>query len=251
MKTLKAIFFDVDGTIVDTEKDGHRVAFNEAFKQFGINADWSVQKYHKLLQVAGGKERMKSFFLEEGMDLLPKGKTLDECIPQLHLSKTEIFVSLIENRRLPLRPGIKRIMQQANERDIKIGICTTSNEKAAKAILSSLLSEIKIDFILAGDVVRNKKPDPEIYYLALQKAGVSNREALVVEDSENGVLAAKAAGLKTIVTVNEYTRNENLSQADVVISSFGNDHEITQILDGKITLSSKQQVDIDDLIGIL
>jgi len=190
MKTLKAIFFDVDGTIIDTEKDGHRVAFNEAFKHFGIHAQWSIQKYHKLLQIAGGKERMKSFFLEEGMDLLPQGKTLDECIPQLHQLKTEIFVSLIENRRLPLRPGIKRIMQEASERDIKIGICTTSNEKAAKAILSSLLSEIEIDFTLAGDVVRNKKPDPEIYYLALQRAGVRNKEALVIEDSDTGLLSA-------------------------------------------------------------
>jgi len=115
MQELKAIFFDMDGTIVDTEKDGHRVAFNEAFSRSGIQAEWSVEEYHQLLQIAGGKERMKYYFQNKGQKSISQEKSLDELVQQLHLLKTEIFVSLIETGMLPLRPGIKRIMKEANE----------------------------------------------------------------------------------------------------------------------------------------
>lgn len=247
MQELKAIFFDMDGTIVDTEKDGHRVAFNEAFSQYGIKAEWNIAKYQQLLKIAGGKERMKFYFQEDGKKYLPNGKSLDDIVQQLHLLKTEIFISLIENGKLPLRPGIKRIMKEANEKGILIGICTTSNEKAVKAIVNSLLKEVKIDLILAGDIVTKKKPDPEIYLLALQKTGLSGNEALVIEDSENGVIAGKEAGLKVLVTINEYTKNENLIRADAIVSSLGNENEKSQILAGSLKLSDCQIVHINDL----
>jgi HAD superfamily hydrolase (TIGR01509 family) len=247
MQELKAIFFDMDGTIVDTEKDGHRVAFNEAFSRSGIKADWSVEEYHQLLQIAGGKERMKFYFQEEGKKYLSVEKPLDDLVQQLHLLKTEIFVSLIETGMLPLRPGIKRIMKEANERGILLGICTTSNEKAVKAIVNALLAEVKIDIILAGDVVTKKKPDPEIYLLALKKTGFSANEALVVEDSENGVIAGKEAHIKVLATVNEYTKNEDLSRADAVVTSLGNETEKAMVLAGYLELSDPQMVHIDDL----
>jgi HAD superfamily hydrolase (TIGR01509 family) len=247
MQELKAIFFDMDGTIVDTEKDGHRVAFNEAFSRSGIKAEWSVEEYHQLLQIAGGKERMKFYFQEKGRKYIPQEKSLGELVQQLHLLKTEIFISLIETGMLPLRPGIKRIMKEANEKGILIGICTTSNEKAVKAIVNSLLAEVKIDLILAGDVVTKKKPDPEIYLLALKKTGFSANEALVVEDSENGVIAGKEAHIKVFATVNEYTKNEDLSRADAVVSSLGNQNEKTLILAGNLELRDPQMVHIDDL----
>lgn len=250
MQQLKAIFFDMDGTIVDTEKDGHRVAFNEAFKQSGIDAEWSVAMYHKLLQIAGGKERMKFYFENEGKKHLPAGKSLDELVQQLHLLKTGIFISLIENGKLPLRAGIKRIMQQACENGILVGICSTSNEKAVKAIADSLLSEIKIGLILAGDVVTRKKPDPEIYQLALQKTGFSANEVLVVEDSENGLIAGKEAGIKVLVTVNEYTKNENLTRADAVITSLGDEHETATVLAGSLKLNGRKMIDINDLFKL-
>jgi HAD superfamily hydrolase (TIGR01509 family) len=247
MQELKAIFFDMDGTIVDTEKDGHRVAFNEAFSRYGINAEWSVEEYHQLLQIAGGKERMKFYFQNKGRKNIPQKKSLDDLVQQLHLLKTEIFVTLIETGMLPLRPGIKRIMKEANEKGILLGICTTSNEKAVKAIVNSLLAEIKIDLILAGDVVTKKKPDPEIYLLALEKTGISANEALVIEDSENGVIAGKEAHIKVLATVNEYTKNEDLSRADAVVSSLGNQNEKTLILAGNLELRDPQMVHIDDL----
>lgn len=247
MQNLKAIFFDMDGTIIDTEKDGHRVAFNEAFSRVGISAEWNVAKYHRLLQIAGGKERMKFYFQNEGKKYLPAGQSVDEFVQKLHLLKTEIFISLIENGQLPLRPGIKRIMKEANEKEISIGICTTSNEKAVKAIVNSLLADIKIDFILAGDVVTKKKPDPEIYLLALQKTGFPGNEVIVVEDSENGLIAGKGAGIKVLVTINEYTKNENLKGADALVTSLGGNHEHAIILAGKLKLSDNRMVHIKDL----
>ena len=248
MQQLKAIFFDMDGTIIDTEKDGHRVAFNEAFARLGINAEWDVSKYHQLLQIAGGKERMKFFFQGEGKEFLPAEKSIDDFVQQLHLLKTEIFVSLIESSKLPLRPGIKRLMQEANEKGILIGICTTSNEKAVKAIVNSLLSEIKIDFILAGDIVTNKKPDPEIYLLALQKTGLTGDEVVVVEDSENGLIAGKSAGIKVLVTVNEYTKNENTTGAEAVITSLGDENEKANVLAGDLKLIDNKMVHVRDLL---
>jgi HAD superfamily hydrolase (TIGR01509 family) len=248
MQQLKAIFFDMDGTIIDTERDGHRVAFNEAFARLGINAEWDVAKYHQLLQIAGGKERMKFFFQGEGKEFLPAEKSIDDFVQQLHLLKTEIFVSLIESSKLPLRPGIKRLMQEANEKGILIGICTTSNEKAVKAIVNSLLTGIKIDLILAGDIVANKKPDPEIYLLALQKTGLAGDEVLVVEDSENGLIAGKAAGIKVLVTVNEYTKNENMTGAEAVLISLGDENEKANVLAGYIKLIDNKMVHVRDLL---
>jgi HAD superfamily hydrolase (TIGR01509 family) len=248
MQQLKAIFFDMDGTIIDTEKDGHRVAFNEAFARLGINAEWDVAKYHQLLQIAGGKERMKFFFQGEGKEYLPAEKSIDDFVQQLHLLKTEIFVSLIESSKLPLRPGIKRLMQEANEKGILIGICTTSNEKAVKAIVNSLLADIKIDLILAGDIVAKKKPDPEIYLLALQKTGLTGDEVVVVEDSENGLIAGKAAGIKVLVTVNEYTKNENMTGAEAVVTSLGDENEKSQVLEGNLKLTDNKMVHVRDLL---
>ncbi len=250
MQKFKAILFDMDGTIVDTEKDGHRVAFNEAFAKSGIKAEWSVARYHQLLQIAGGKERMKTFFQEDGKAFLNEGENLDQLVRKLHELKTSIFVSLIENGNLPLRPGIKRIMKQANEQGILVGICTTSNEKAVRAIVNSLLSDVKIDLILAGDVVSRKKPDPEIYRMALAKTGFSPTEVLVVEDSENGIIAAKEAGIKVLATINEYTRNEDLSRADASVTSLGDENEKAQVLAGNLKLRDNLMLHINDMFEI-
>jgi HAD superfamily hydrolase (TIGR01509 family) len=221
MNKIKAIFFDQDGVIIDTEKDGHRVAFNETFKDFGFKVEWDVEKYHELLQVAGGKERMRHYLHTEGFGVEIKPEEEDELIKELHRRKTALFVDLIESGRLPLRSGVKRIMQEANRAGLILGICTTSNERSAHAVAYQILKDIKFDFVLAGDVVSKKKPDPEIYLLALEKACVSPEEAFVIEDSRNGVVAAKAAGLPVLATTNDYTEKEDLSQADLVITSLG------------------------------
>ncbi|MBN2375202.1 MAG: HAD-IA family hydrolase [Sedimentisphaerales bacterium] len=221
MAEIKAIIFDQDGVIIDTERDGHRVAFNETFKEFGFDAEWDVEYYHELLQIAGGKERMKHHLETKGFGVEVDPDEVDELIKKLHKRKTEIFVELIESGKLPLRPGVKRVMQEAMDAGLIVGVCTTSNEKAANAVAHGILKDIKFAFVLAGDIVKKKKPDPEIYTLALEKTGLEPEECMVVEDSHNGVLAAKAAGMHCIATTNGYTENEDLSQADIIVSCLG------------------------------
>jgi HAD superfamily hydrolase (TIGR01509 family) len=221
MAQIKAIFFDQDGVIIDTERDGHRVAFNQTFKEFGYNFEWSVEKYHELLQIAGGKERMKHYLHTDGFGVEVKPEEEDELIKALHKKKTQTFVELIESGELPLRPGIKRFMQEAMEAGLRLVICTTSNEKAAQAVAYKILKDITFEYVLAGDIVSKKKPDPEIYNLALEKTGLKPEECVVVEDSRNGVLAGKAAGLYVVATTNVYTEQENLSEADIVVTCLG------------------------------
>lgn len=221
MSKIKAVFFDQDGVIIDTERDGHRVSFNMTFKEYGFTDEWSVEYYHELLQVAGGKERMKHHSRTEGFSKPVSEEELDDLVKEMHKRKTALFVELIETGKLPLRPGIHRMMKEAMDAGLKIAVCTTSNEKAAKAVTEKVLSDIKFDIVLAGDVVSKKKPDPEIYNLALSKLGLQPDEVIVFEDSRNGVLAAKAAGLNVVVTTNVYTEKEDVNDGDIIVSCLG------------------------------
>jgi HAD superfamily hydrolase (TIGR01509 family) len=221
MAQIKGIFFDQDGVIIDTERDGHRVAFNETFKEFGYPFEWGVDEYHELLQVAGGKERMKHYYETKGFGVEVEPEELDELIPRMHKRKTAVFIELIESGRLPLRPGVRRFMKEIVDAGLKIGVCTTSNEKAAHAVAHQILAGIPFDFVLAGDVVSKKKPDPEIYNLALERTGLKPEECVVIEDSRNGVLAAKAAGMHVVATTNAYTEKEDLHEADIVLTCLG------------------------------
>jgi HAD superfamily hydrolase (TIGR01509 family) len=221
MAKIRGFFFDQDGVIIDTERDGHRVAFNRTFKEFGFNVEWDVETYHGLLQIAGGKERMKHYLHEMGFGVKVTPEEEEDLIKKLHKRKTEIFIELIESGSLPLRPGIRRIMHEINELGFVLGICTTSNAQAAHAITKGILADISFDLVLAGDVVSRKKPDPEIYLLALEKTGLQAKESICIEDSHNGVVAARAAGLHVVATTNVYTAQEDLSRADIVVTCLG------------------------------
>ncbi|MBN1147076.1 MAG: HAD-IA family hydrolase [Anaerolineales bacterium] len=235
MSQIKAVFFDQDGVIIDTERDGHRVAFNMTFKDFGYDFEWGVEYYHELLQVAGGKERMKHHLQTRGFGKEVKPEEVDELIKAMHKHKTARFVELIETGKLPLRPGIHRFMKEIAGAGLTIGVCTTSNEKAAHAVAYGILADIPFNFVLAGDIVSKKKPDPEIYNLALSKTGLKPDECLVIEDSRNGVLAAKAAGMHIVATTNVYTEKEDLSDADVIATCLGDkDGEKGILKKGKI-----------------
>ncbi|HKJ40151.1 MAG TPA: HAD-IA family hydrolase, partial [Anaerolineales bacterium] len=161
---------------------------------------------------------------------------IDDLVKEMHKRKTALFVELIETGKLPLRPGIHRFMKEAMEAGLKLAVTTTSNEQAAKAVTETVLSDIKFDLIIAGDMVSKKKPDPEIYNMALAKLGLNKDEAFVVEDSKNGLAAAKAADLKTIVTTNYYTEQEDVSAGDVIVSCLGDpDGEKAEIRKGDIS----------------
>jgi len=250
MAEIKAIIFDQDGVIIDTERDGHRVAFNKTFKEFGFEFEWDVDYYHELLQVAGGKERMRHHLHTRGFGREVKPEEEDELIKAMHKRKTEIFIELIKEGALPLRPGINRIMKEAMNRGLKVGICTTSNEKAAHAVAYEILKDIKFDFVLAGDVVEKKKPDPDIYLLALKKGGLKAEECIVMEDSRNGLLAAKAAGMNVVVTTNHYTEKEDLREADIIVTCLGDpDGEKGKLKQGGEGINYNGVLGIDQLIA--
>jgi HAD superfamily hydrolase (TIGR01509 family) len=221
MPKIKALIFDQDGVIIDTERDGHRVAFNKTFQEFGHDVEWDVDYYHEMLQVGGGKERMKHYIQTVGLGTPMSEEQIDELVKKLHKRKTDMFIEMIESGQLPLRPGVRRIMNEAVQAGLTVGICTTSNQRAADAIANKILADIPFAFVLAGDIVSRKKPDPEIYQLALEKTGYQPTECIVIEDSRNGVTAAKGAGMNVVATTNPYTEQEDLSAADIIVSCLG------------------------------
>lgn len=208
--------------LVDTERDVHRVAFNRAFQAFGIDADWDVATYGELLLIAGGKERMRHYFDRHGWPDTEFGSH-DELIAALHQKKTAIGAEMIAKGEAALRPGIARIVDEAIAADVRLGVCTTSNPAFIDAVLDLLgpARKAKFAFVHAGDVVKKKKPDPEIYELAKQSLGLPAAACVVIEDSRNGLLAATGAGLPTLVTTSTYTVDEDFAEAARVVSELG------------------------------
>ena len=219
---IKAVFFDQDGVIIDTERDGHRVAFNRTFKEFGFDVEWSVEEYHELLQVGGGKERMRHYFNQTGWpdDVGDR----DSFIMEMHKLKTDLFMKIIASGELPLRPGVARLVDEVIAEGLVLAVCSTSNERAVNLVVGTMLGaerRARFSAILAGDVVSQKKPDPEIYNLAMERLDLRPLECVVVEDSRNGLLAAKAAGAHCVVTTNGYTENEDFASADLIVPELG------------------------------
>ena len=248
MKEIKALFFDHDGTIIDTEKDGHRVAFNKAFKEFGFDIEWDVDTYYKLLEVAGGKERMRHYLHTEGFGKQVAFEDEGKLILDLHKKKTEIFIELIRSGSLPLRPGIHRIMKEANEKGVAICVCTTAAAESANAVVNTLLSDIQFDHILAGDIIKNKKPAPDIYNLALEKTGFSSEECVAIEDSSVGLRAGLAAGLPVVITTSIYTKDEDFTGADLIVNCLGDvDGKHAEIIKGEIGTQFAGAITLDHI----
>jgi HAD superfamily hydrolase (TIGR01509 family) len=220
------------------------------FKEFGFSDDWSVDYYHELLQIGGGKERMKHHLETRGFSKPVPPEEADELIKTMHKRKTAIFVNLIETGKLPLRPGIHRFMKEAMDAGLKIGVCTTSNEQTTKAITEKMLADIRFDLVLAGDIVSKKKPDPEIYNLAISKTGLMPQEVIVIEDSHIGVQSAKDAGTYVVVTTNPYTEKEDVSSGDIILTSLGDpDGEKAMLRKGGTGLEFDGVLHMKSLIG--
>uniref|UniRef100_A0A383WAR1 Uncharacterized protein n=1 Tax=Tetradesmus obliquus TaxID=3088 RepID=A0A383WAR1_TETOB len=223
----EALLFDCDGVLVDTERDGHRVSFNEAFKQKGLDHAWGVELYGKLLEIGGGKERMTKYFKDvEDQEPFKSTKDLEArktLVAELHKLKTDLFMQLVETGAMPLRPGVRRLVEEAVAAGVPVAVCSTSNERAVSSIVRVMLGEkvASIMRVFAGDVVPKKKPDPAIYLLAAKELGVNPARCVVVEDSRIGLQAAKAAGMTCVVTKSSYTQNEDFGSADAVHDCIG------------------------------
>ena len=230
MAELKALIFDVDGTLADTERDGHRVAFNRAFEEAGLEWRWSVELYGELLDVTGGKERIRHYLELELPQFEPPG-SLEEFIAGLHGSKTEHYLRLLREGQIGLRPGVERLLREAREAGLTLAIATTTTPANVVYLLEANLGRESIEWfsvIAAGDVVPAKKPAPDIFHYALTHLALGPEHCLAFEDSENGLRATTAAELRTVVTANEYTRGQDFSEADLVLDQPGRPFEVLQ-----------------------
>ncbi|CAJ1358992.1 unnamed protein product, partial [Effrenium voratum] len=216
-----ALLLDCDGTLVETERDGHRVAFNKAFEEKGYDFEWDAELYGELLTTGGGKERMVRYFKDYNPDAWNYEDEPEKdhpAIMELHELKTKLFMEIVKSGELPLREGIKELIGAAADAGWQLAVCSTSNEASVKAVVETMLPEFaKKMTIFAGDVVAEKKPDPAIYKLAAKKLGVAPMLCVVVEDTAIGASAGKAANMKVVITKSVYSAKELFGDADVVV----------------------------------
>jgi HAD superfamily hydrolase (TIGR01509 family) len=231
---LKALIFDVDGTLADNERDGHRVAFNRAFREFGLDWEWDIPTYDRLLEVFGGKERLRHYIEAFRPDFEPPSD-LDGFVRDVHRCKTRHYADLLKAGDLPLRPGVERLFREARSAGLRLAVASTTTPQNVTLLLQETLGAGSVDWfdaIASGDVVENKKPAPDIYLRALEELGLDAAECLAIEDTDAGLASAAAAGLITVITVNGSTRHQDFTGAALVVDQLGEPDRPFEVLAG-------------------
>jgi len=231
---LQALIFDVDGTMADTERDGHRVAFNRAFAAAGLDWHWSDSFYGELLVISGGKERLR-YYLDQYSPNLDASVDRDQFVAELHAAKNRYYQELLVEGSIPLRPGVKRLLEEARAEGIRLAIATTSALPNVNTLLETTLATDAtswFEVIGAGDMVPAKKPAPDVYHYVLEAMDLGAQNCLAVEDSHHGLIAAAQTGIKTVVTANEYTCNQDFSEAALVVNHLGEPDQPFTVLAG-------------------
>jgi len=249
---VPALIFDCDGVLADTERDGHRPAFNRTFAEAGVPVEWSVAEYGEKLRIGGGKERMMSLLTPEfvaahGLPTDADGQRA--LIAEWHKAKTATYTEMVRSGALPGRPGIARIVDEAIAAGWTLAVASTSAEASVRAVLEHAVGPRNAAHfsVFAGDVVPAKKPDPAIYLLALDRLGRDAGDAIVIEDSHIGLTAAVAAGLRCVVTVSGYTADEDMRAAAMVVTSLGDPGEPARVLANRSAARPGDQVTLADL----
>jgi HAD superfamily hydrolase (TIGR01509 family) len=254
----QGLIFDCDGVLADTELDGHLVAFNQMWKKFGVPWQWSPEQYAEKLKIGGGKERMASLFLDRNFQqvfAVPESEESRKAlIAAWHKEKTAIYQEIISSGHIVPRSGIKRMAEAALAAGWKVAVASTSAKPSVEAVLMHVVGESTANqfAVFAGDIVTAKKPAPEIYLLATQRMGIAPRNCVAIEDSRNGLLSAVAAGLRVVVTTSWFTKDEDFSEAQLVVTALGDPGgESAIVRANRIKHTIGEYVKLEDLAAVL
>lgn len=203
---LRAILWDVDGTLAETERDGHRVAFNRAFEEFGMPWYWSEDRYGDLLHVSGGRERLLADMAAHPDALRDDDERL-ALATTLHRLKNAHYARLVADGAVQLRPGVRELMDDCRRAGVRMAIATTTSRENLEALIDTCLGRdgrARFAAIVCAEDAPVKKPDPQVYAVCLRRLGISAREAIAIEDSPAGAASARAAGVPVVVTRSRY-----------------------------------------------
>ncbi len=214
--SFEAVILDVDGTLVDSERDGHRVAFNAAFAEFGLPWRWEVEEYGRLLAVTGGQSRLHAYLEEQGVPAAERA----ELVPSLHRRKTELFLDLVTAGEVPARPGVCRFLDEVADAGLRLAVATTGSLAWVEPLLARHFGSDRFETVVGGDDVKETKPDPAAYLVALDRLGLPPAAAVAIEDSVPGLGSARNAGVCCVVVTNDYTAGGDFAGAALVVDGF-------------------------------
>ena len=253
----RALIFDCDGVLADTERDGHLVAFNQMWREQGVNWQWDLDQYAIKLKIGGGKERIASLARDADFRAAYAVPASEDAwlatVAAWHKRKSEIFKQLVASGAMPGRPGVRRLAQEASDRGWTLAVCSTSALSSVQAVLDSVMGKplaARFAGVFAGDIVAAKKPAPDIYNHAARELALDPRDCVVVEDSRNGLLAATAAGMRCLVTTNGLTEREDFSEAALVVDSLGDPDTPARVAANRSAARPSGMVTVNDLEAI-
>ena len=247
---LRAVVLDVDGTLADTERHGHRVAFNRAFEALDLPYRWDEDTYGELLHVTGGKRRLAGYLADQGVEEPER----DRLAGELHRRKTAIMKTLVDDGVVEVRPGVSRLLGELGDAGVSLAVATTGSRDWVEGLLARLLGGVTFDVIVTGDEVEDRKPDPEAYALVLERLGLGpgggKGEVVAVEDSGEGLSSAVGAGLPCVVVVNGYTTDHDVDDAALVLDGFGEPDRPARVLADRAATGCNGVLDVDVLARV-
>ncbi len=250
---LEGLIFDVDGTLADTEREGHRVAYNAAFRELGLDWNWDPTFYGELLSVHGGKERLHHYIAHYSPQT---GGVRDVrgLVDEIHALKTQKFVDIVHQQGIPARPGVKRLLNEAFSVGLRLAIATTTSRANVDALLTTAIAPDASEWfgvIAAGEDAVHKKPSGEIYDLVLRRMRIDATRAIAFEDSRNGLLSSTSEGICTVITVNDYTAHEDFTGAVLVVDHLGEPDRAFHVSSSQVSVDGFSHVDIAFLRHLL